>query len=106
MRKIIKGDQVIVITGKDKGKVAKVERFIRAKNKVLVTGVNLIKKHQRGNPQQGVEGGIITKEAPLHISNVAIYNPQTKKADRVKFARLEDGSKVRQYASNGENIVV
>jgi large subunit ribosomal protein L24 len=106
MHKIIKGDRVIVIAGKDKGKTGTVLRFIVEKSKVVVSGVNLMKKHQKGNPQKGVEGGIISKEAAMHVSNVAVYNPQTKKADRVRFVNLEDGTKVRQYVSNGENVVV
>ena len=106
MHKIIKGDQVIVIAGKDKGKTGTVKLLVPGKNKILVAGINLVKKHQRGNPQQGVEGGIISKEAALHVSNVAVYNPQTKKADRVRFANLEDGTKVRKYVSNGEDIIV
>lgn len=106
MHKIIKGDRVILITGKDKGKIGTVAQFIIEESKVIVSGLNLIKKHQKANPQKGVEGGIISKEAAMHVSNVAVYNPQTKKADRVRFVILEDGTKVRQYVSNGENVVV
>lgn len=110
MRKIKQGDQVIVIAGKDKGKTGEVSRIITdAKKKslrVFVTGVNMVKKHMRGNPQKGEQGGIIDKEAPIDVSNVAIYNPANKKADRVGFKTLEDGRKVRYYKSNGEMIDV
>jgi large subunit ribosomal protein L24 len=83
-----------------------VAHVLREKNRVVVEGVNYMKKHQMGNPQAGVEGGIVEKEAPLHLSNIAVYNPQTQKADRVRIVTLEDGKRVRQYVSNGENIIV
>jgi large subunit ribosomal protein L24 len=103
MRKIKREDEVIVLTGKDKGKRGKVTRVL-ADDKVLVAGVNIIKKHQRPNPQAGIAGGIVEREAPLHISNVAIFNPTSNKADRVGFKILEDGRKVRVYKSTGEEI--
>ena len=82
MRKIKKGDQVVVIAGKSKGKQGTVLR-LQGDERVLVEGVNMVKKHTKGNPQRGIEGGIVEREAAVHVSNVAIYNPVTKKADRV-----------------------
>lgn len=102
MRKIKKDDEVIVITGKDKGKRGKVRRVLE--DRVVVAGVNMVKKHQRANPQAGVAGGIVEKEAAIQVSNVAIFNPQTSKADRVGFKVQEDGKKVRIFKSSGEVI--
>jgi len=102
MRKIRRDDEVIVIAGKDKGKRGRVAQ-VRADNRVVVTGLNMMKKHQKPNPQAGVTGGIIEKEAPIHVSNVAIFNPSTNKADRVGF-REEEGKKIRFFKSNGEAI--
>jgi len=104
MYKIRKGDDVIVIAGKDKGKRGSVLRVIPEVDRVIVENINIAKKHQKPNPGAGVPGGIIEKEMPLDISNVAIYNPVTGKADRVGFKNLEDGRKVRYYKSNGEVI--
>ena len=104
MRKIRKGDEVVVIAGKDKGRRGEVIRVLPEKEKVLVRNVNIAKKHQRPNPQLGVQGGIIEREMPLHQSNVAIYNPKTGKADRVGVQVLEDGRKVRVFKSNNEQI--
>ncbi|HKJ21544.1 MAG TPA: 50S ribosomal protein L24 [Gammaproteobacteria bacterium] len=104
MHKIRKDDDVIVITGKDKGKRGNVTRVIPEDDKVLVENVNVVKRHTKGNPNKNVQGGIIEKEAPLHISNVAIFNPVTKKPDRVGFKTLEDGRKVRYYKSTNEVI--
>ena len=101
--KIRTNDEVIVITGKDKGKTGKVTQVLTQEHKVLVEGINVHKKHQKANPNIGQEGGIVNKEAPLDVSNVAIYNPDTKKADRVGF-RFEDGKKVRFFKSNGNVI--
>jgi len=101
MEKIRKGDEVVVIAGKDKGKRGAVLRRSDAEH-VVVEGVNRVKKHAKPNPVKGVVGGIIEKEMPLHISNVSLYNPATKKADRVGFKVLEDGTKVRFFKSNGE----
>lgn len=101
MRKIKKGDEVIVTTGKDKGRrgtVLNVLSDVRA----LVENINIVKKHTKPNPNAGVEGGIIEKEMPIHISNVMIYNPATKKGDRVGIRLLEDGRKVRYFKSNNE----
>lgn len=101
--KIRLNDEVIVIAGKNKNKVGKVIRVLTDKNKVIVEGVNIVKKHQKPNPMRGVAGAIVEKEAPIHVSNVAIYNPSTKKADRVGF-RFEDGKKVRFFKSNNELV--
>ena len=101
MRKIKRDDEIIVITGKDKGKRGKVRKLLG--ERVLVAGVNMVKKHQRANPQAGVAGGIIEKEAAIQISNIAIFNPNTSKADRVGF-KVEDGKKVRIFKSSGEVI--
>lgn len=105
MRKIKKGDDVIVITGKDKGKRGTVLRMINLEH-VLVEGANRVKKHQRPNPMKNTTGGIIDKEMPLHISNIALFNPVSKKADRVGVRLLDDGRRVRCYKSNGEVIDV
>jgi large subunit ribosomal protein L24 len=102
MRKIKKGDDIIVIAGKDKGKQGQIEKVIG--NKVVVTNVNIAKKHIKGNPNKSEPGGIIDKAMPLDISNVAIYNAATAKADRVGFKFLEDGKKVRFYKSTNEVI--
>jgi len=103
MEKIRKGDDVIVTTGKDKGKRGTVLRIVDARH-LIVEGVNRVKKHQRPNPVKGLTGGIVDKDMPLDISNVALYNPQTKKADRVGFKQMEDGRKVRVFRSNGEMV--
>ena len=103
MRKIKRNDEVIVLTGRDKGKRGKVNRVL-ADDRLIVAGVQMIKKHQKPNPQMGIAGGIIEKEAPIHTSNVAIFNPSTNKADRVGFKILEDGKKIRVFKSNGEAI--
>ena len=105
MRKIKKGDDVIVITGKDKGRRGTVLRVVDLEH-VLVEGANRVKKHQRPNPMKGATGGIVEKEMPLHVSNVAIFNAGTKKADRVGIKLLDDGRRVRCYKSNGEVIDV
>jgi len=101
MNKIKKGDEVIVLTGKDKGKRGQVLSVVST-DKILVEGINSVKKHQKPNPNKGVEGGIVEKQMPVSISNVAIYNAQTNKADRVGFRVLEDGKKVRFFKSNNE----
>jgi large subunit ribosomal protein L24 len=104
MQKIKKGDDVIVITGKDKGKRGSVVRVVSDEGRVIVENVNIAKKHQKPNPAAGAPGGIIEKEMPLDISNVAIFNPVTGKADRIGIKVLEDGRKVRYFKSNGEVI--
>ena len=103
MERIRKGDDVIVTAGRDKGKRGSVLRRSDAEH-VLVEGVNRVKKHVKPNPVKGVVGGIVEKEMPLHISNVSLYNPATRKADRVGFKTLEDGTKVRFFKSNGEVV--
>jgi large subunit ribosomal protein L24 len=103
MNKIRKGDDVIVTAGRDKGKRGSVLRRIDDDH-VVVEGVNRVKKHVRPNPMKGQTGGIVDKEMPIHISNVALFNPQTKKADRVGFKTLEDGRTVRVFKSNGEMV--
>jgi len=102
MQKIKKGDDVIVITGKDKGKRGTVSRVLLEDDRVLVDGINMVKKHQKPNPAVGAPGGIIDKEMPMAISNIALFNPATGKADRVGIKQLEDGRKVRFFKSNGE----
>lgn len=104
MRKIKKGDDVIVITGRDKGKRGTVLRIVDVEH-VLVEGANKVKKHERPNPMKNTTGGIIDKEMPLHLSNVALFNPVTKKADRVGVKAV-DGKRVRYFKSNGEVIDV
>ena len=103
MQKIQKDDEVIVLAGRDKGKRGAVTRTL-ADGRVYVSGVNLIKRHTKGNPQMGQPGGIIEKEAPIQVSNVAIYNKGTSKADRIGVKQLADGKKVRVFKSNGEQI--
>jgi len=103
MDKIRKGDEVVVITGKDKGKRGSVVARVDADH-VVVEGVNRAKKHVKPNPIKGVAGGIVDKDMPIHISNVALFNPATKKADRVGIKSLEDGRKVRVFKSNGELV--
>ena len=103
MEKIRKGDEIVVITGKDKGKRGTVLRRVDDEY-VVVEGVNRAKKHVKPNPVKGVAGGIVDKDMPIHISNVALFNPATKKADRVGIKALEDGRKVRVFKSNGELV--
>lgn len=103
MEKIRKGDEIVVITGKDKGKRGSVLRRVDSEH-VLVEGVNRAKKHMKPNPVKGVAGGIVDKDMPIHLSNVALFNPATKKADRVGFKVLDDGRKVRVFKSNGELV--
>ncbi len=104
MRKIKKGDEVIVVTGRDKGKRGTVVRVLE--DKVVVENVNMVKRHTKPNPQRGEAGGILDKEAPLHVSNVMLYNPLLGRGDRVGFKVLEDGRKVRVFKSNGEVVDV
>lgn len=102
MRKIKRDDEVVILAGKDKGKRGKVQKVLD-NNKLLVSGVNMMKKHTKSNPQMGVAGGIIEREAPIQVSNVAIFNPNTNQADRVGF-KLEGDTKVRVFKSSGEAI--
>lgn len=103
MRKIKRDDEVIVITGRDKGKRGKVSRVL-SDGRLIVSGVQMVKKHQKPNPQLGVAGGIVEQEAPLQASNVAIFNPSSKKADRIGFKIMEDGKKIRVFKSSGEAV--
>ena len=103
MNKIRKNDDVIVIAGKDKGKRGSVTRVL-PNDRVIVENVNMIKRHTKPNPNKGVAGGIVEKEAPIHVSNVALFNPVSKKADRVGIKVLEDGRKVRIFKSNNEVV--
>ncbi len=103
MRKIKRDDEVIVIAGRDKGKRGKVLRVLD-ENRVIVSGVQMIKKHQKPNPQMGVPGGIIQKEAAIQVSNVALFNPETQKADRVGFKVQDDGKKIRVFKSTGAAV--
>jgi len=103
MQRIKKGDDVIVTAGRDKGKRGSVLRVLDDE-RALVDNVNLVKKHKRGNPNTGETGGIMEQEAPIHLSNLVLYNPATKKGERIGYKRLEDGRKVRYFKSNGEVI--
>ncbi len=103
MRKIKRDDEVIVIAGKDKGKRGKVMK-VTTDERLIVSGINMVKKHQKPNPMLGKPGGIVEKEAPIAVSNVAIFNAATGKGDRVGFKILEDGTKVRYFKSNGELV--
>ncbi|MCW8127443.1 50S ribosomal protein L24 [Microbulbifer halophilus] len=103
MRKIKRDDEVIVIAGRDKGKRGSVRKVLND-GRLIVAGVQMIKKHQKPNPQLGVAGGVVEKEAAIQASNVAIYNPNTQKADRVGFKVLEDGNKIRVFKSSGEAV--
>ncbi|WP_314190694.1 50S ribosomal protein L24 [Yersinia massiliensis] len=105
MSKIVKGDHVVVISGRDKGKQGQVTRLLG--DKVVVEGVNLVKRHQKPNPMRNVEGGVVVKNMPIHISNVAIYNKETQKADRVGIKLIDDNGKVRRvrvFKSNGAEL--
>ena len=103
MKKLKKGDSIIVVSGKDKGKKGEILRVIEP-DKLIISNVNLAKKHVKPNPNKNESGGIIEKEMPIHISNVMMFNPISKKGDRVGFKNLEDGKKVRVYKSNKEVI--
>jgi large subunit ribosomal protein L24 len=103
MQRIKKGDEVVVLSGRDKGKRGTVMRRVDS-DYLVVEGVNRVKKHQRPNPMKGVTGGIVDKDLPIHVSNVALFNPATKKADRVGVKTLQDGRKVRVFKDNGEQV--
>lgn len=106
MQKIKKGDEVIIITGKDRNRRGKIIRILSESSRVLVEGLNMVKKHVRPNPNKNEQGGILQREASIHISNVALYNPVTKKGDKVGIRVLEDGQKVRYFKSNDEVVDV
>jgi large subunit ribosomal protein L24 len=103
MNRIRKGDRVIVTAGREKGRQGTVIRVLEDDH-VVVENVNMVKKHQKPNPQLNQPGGIVQKEAPIHVSNVMLFNPATKKGDRVGFKTLDDGRKVRVFRSNGEVV--
>ncbi len=103
MKKIKQDDEVIVLAGRNKGRRGKVLKVLDD-GRLLVSGVQVVKKHQKPNPQMNIPGGIIEKEAPIQASNVAIFNQATNKADRVGFKLLDDGKKIRVFKSNGENV--
>ena len=103
MRKIVKGDEVVVIAGKDKGKRGTVAARV-GEQRLLIDGVNVVKKHARPNPMKGITGGIVEKSMPIDQSNVMLFNPATGKGDRVGVRVLEDGTKVRFFKSNGEQV--
>jgi large subunit ribosomal protein L24 len=105
MNKIRKGDEVVVISGKDKGRRGTVLKVLED-DRILVENVNMVKKHQRPNPNANVAGGIVDKEMSIHISNVMLFNPISKKGDRVGLRKLEDGRKVRFFKSNNEVVDV
>ena len=102
MNRIRKGDHVVVTAGKDKGKTGDVVRV--AGDKVVVSNINIVKRHTKPNPQAGQPGGVIEREAPIHISNVMLFNPATGKGERVAFKVLEDGRKLRVFRSSGEAV--
>ena len=104
MSKIKKGDQVVVLTGKDKGKRGTVLRMVTESDRAVVEGVNRVKKHTKPNPMKGMTGGIVEKEMSIHLSNIAIFNSATSKPDRVGFKVLDDKRKVRVFRSNGEVV--
>jgi large subunit ribosomal protein L24 len=103
MKRIRKGDEVVVISGRDKGKRGTVLRRVDAMH-VVVEGVNRVKKHQRPNPMKGETGGIVDKDLPINVSNIALFNPATQKADRAGVKTLQDGRKVRVFKGNGEQV--
>ena len=104
MQKLKTGDEVIVLTGKSSGQRGKITKMIIEKDRVVVEGLNMMKKHVRPNPQAGIQGGIVEKEAPMDISNIALFNPKTGKADKVGIKVQEDGKRVRFFKSNGELV--
>ncbi|HEU4352098.1 MAG TPA: 50S ribosomal protein L24 [Burkholderiales bacterium] len=103
MNRIRKGDEVVVLAGRDKGKRGTVLRRVDAEH-VVVEGVNRVKKNQRPNPMKGVSGGIVDKDLPIHVSNLAVFNPATKKGDRIAMKSLPDGRKVRIFKANDEQV--
>ena len=102
MNKIRKGDEIVVITGKDKGRRGTVLQVME--DRLLVEGINLAKKHQKGNPNQGIEGGIVDKEMPIAVSNVQVFNPKTKRGERVGIRISDDGNKERVFRKSGEPV--
>ena len=103
MQRVKKGDEVVVLTGRDKGKRGTVLRRVDAQF-VVVEGVNRVKKHQRPNPMKGEQGGIVDKDLPIHVSNIALFNPASQKGERAGVKTLDDGRKVRVFKGNGEQV--
>ena len=106
MARFRKGDEVIVTAGRDKGRRGTIIKMIPERDRVIVEGINMVKKHQKPNPHANLPGGILDKEMPIHVSNVQIYNPVSKKGDRIGLKTLKDGQKVRFFKSDGEVIDV
>lgn len=106
MRRIRRDDEVVVIAGRDKGRRGKVVQMLDNGERVIVAGINMIKRHTKANPARGIGGGIIEREAAIHISNIMLFNPVTHKGDRIGFRTLEDGRKVRYFKSNNEIVDV
>ena len=102
--KLKTGDEVIVITGKDIGKKGNIRKIMKSNNRVIVTGINMVKKHTKPNPQMGVTGGIVEQEAAIDLSNVSIWNPKKKGADKIKYSKDKDGKKIRLFKSNDAEI--
>ncbi|MDC0454359.1 50S ribosomal protein L24 [Gammaproteobacteria bacterium] len=102
--KLKTGDEVIVITGKDIGKKGNIRKIMKSNNRVIVTGINMVKKHTKPNPQMGVTGGIVEQEAAIDLSNVSIWNPKKKGADKIKYSEDKDGKKIRLFKSNDAEI--
>ena len=102
--KLKTGDEVIVITGKDIGKKGNIRKIMKSNNRVIVTGINMVKKHTKPNPQMGVTGGIVEQEAAIDLSNVSIWNPKKKSADKIKYSEDKDGKKIRLFKSNDAEI--
>jgi large subunit ribosomal protein L24 len=102
--KLKTGDEVIVITGKDIGKKGNIRKIMKSNNRVIVTGINMVKKHTKPNPQMGVTGGIVEQEAAIDLSNVSIWNPKKKGADKIKYSEDKDGKKIRLFKSNDAEV--
>ncbi len=102
--KLKTGDEVIVITGKDIGKKGNIRKIMKSNNRAIVAGINMVKKHTKPNPQMGVAGGIVEQEAAIDLSNVSIWNPKTKGADKIKYSKDKDGKKIRLFKSNDAEI--
>ena len=102
--KLKTGDEVVVITGKDIGKKGNIRKIMKSNNKAIVTGINMVKKHTKPNPQMGVTGGIVEQEAAIDLSNLAIWNPKKKGADKIKYSEDKDGKKIRLFKSNDAEV--
>ena len=102
--KLKTGDEVIVITGKDIGKKGNIRKIMKSNNRAIVTGINMVKKHTKPNPQMGVTGGIVEQEAAIDLSNLSIWNPKKKGADKIKYSEDKDGKKIRLFKSNDAEV--